>query len=82
MGEVRVSFRLAGVSFAVVGAWFLALVPLHPDILSHDVARLVRDTNTWQLSHAAMFLSGAALLWWAWILWAAKPAPSREPLAT
>ncbi len=52
--------RIASAAAAVIGIWFLALVPLHPNILDGDLAGAVRGDRFWQLSHAVMFLVGIA----------------------
>jgi hypothetical protein len=59
---VRVSPRLAAIGFVVVGLWFAVLVPPHPDIVRHDVARGVLESGTWRLTHAWMFLAGIAAI--------------------
>jgi len=45
-----------------MGLWFAVLVPIHPNILSGEVADAVRDSGTWRLTHAAMFVVGIAAM--------------------
>lgn len=60
IGVVRIPFRLCAVAFAFMGAWFAFIVPLHPNILTEDVAHAVLTDGTWRLSHVGMFLTGFA----------------------
>lgn len=60
MAELRIPLRVCAVAFVAMGLWFAVLVPLHPNILSGDVADAVRGSGTWRLTHATMFVVGIA----------------------
>ncbi len=60
MAELRVPLRLCAAAFVAMALWFAVLVPLHPNILSGDIADAVHGSGTWRLTHATMFMVGIA----------------------
>lgn len=52
--------RLVAASCAVIGLWFVMLVPLHPNMFTGDTAQTVLDADLWKVTHGVMVLVGLA----------------------